>query len=179
MVCASEGDDPKETNHTSLSIMTFTLSFSVKSPTYNITKEESHQKDSDYWYEKPGYDSDESDESDDGYSQYFEQDENDEEGEYFVLDPEDHTDSEEQSSGSDNSSDQNDLDQFQGENGFSDSEIGKLDPIINGTNVVEVDAATYIDHWNYDAVNWYTKSDMLVMEKTLGGQIIAVDSLGL
>ena len=174
MLCTSEGDDPNETNHVSLSIMTFTLSFSVKSPIYKSAKEENYQKDSDYWYEKPGY---ESDESDDGYGQYFEQNESDEEGEYFVIDPEDYTDSEEQSSGSDNNTDQNDLDEFQGENGFSDSEIGKLDPIINGTNIDEVDAATYIDYWNYDAVNWYTKSDMLATEKTLDGQIIAVDSL--
>jgi len=45
-------------------------------------------------------------------------------------------------------------------------------------NYFEVEKATYIDNWNYDAVNWYTKSDQLAVQEALENQIITVEQFG-
>ena len=60
----------------------------------------------------------------------------------------------------------------------NDVETGAIDPIINGVSVYEAEKANYIDFWNYDAVNWYTKEDQLAVEDALQSQLIIVDSMG-
>lgn len=57
------------------------------------------------------------------------------------------------------------------------SEDGKstLDKI----SYFEAEKAFYIDSWNYDAVNWYTKSDQLAVQSALENQIIVVETFGI
>ena len=45
-------------------------------------------------------------------------------------------------------------------------------------NYFEAEKTTYIDNWNYDAVNWYTKSDQLAVQDALENQIITVEQFG-
>ena len=42
----------------------------------------------------------------------------------------------------------------------------------------DAEKASYIDSWNYDAVNWYSKSDQLAVQDALENQLIAVDVVG-
>ena len=75
-------------------------------------------------------------------------------------------------------SEQQVLDGYQNDSEFSDRGGEKFEKIINGLQIDEVDAVTYIDNWNYDAVNWYTKSDQLSVQNALENQIIAIDAFG-
>ena len=58
------------------------------------------------------------------------------------------------------------------------SESEKGDLIIDGLKHYEAEKSQYIDFWNYDAVNWYTKQDQLSVEDALQSQLIIVDSMG-
>ena len=59
------------------------------------------------------------------------------------------------------------------------SESGKRDPIITGYSHYEAEKVQYIDFWNYDAVNWYTKEDQLAVEYALQSQLIVADSINI
>ena len=57
-------------------------------------------------------------------------------------------------------------------------EPAKGDLIIDGLQHYEAEKSQYIDFWNYDAVNWYTKQDQLSVEDALQSQLIIVDPMG-
>ena len=59
-----------------------------------------------------------------------------------------------------------------------DDNLWKVDPLVDGPSVFELEKAKSIDFWNYDAVNWYTKEDQLAVEDAFQSQLIAVDSIG-
>ena len=42
-------------------------------------------------------------------------------------------------------------------------------------NTHESELVSYVDDWNYDAVNWYTKDDEIAVKNALENQLIAVD----
>jgi len=74
--------------------------------------------------------------------------------------------------------DQAEMDNTQEMSNSNDEQAGKIDPIVNGASLYEAEKANYIDFWNYDAVNWYTKEDQLAVEDALQSQLIIVDSMG-
>ena len=80
--------------------------------------------------------------------------------------------------GDEAATDQAEMDNMQEASNSNDEEAGKTDPIINGTSFYEAEKVNYIDFWNYDAVNWYTKEDQLAVEDALQSQLIVVDSMG-
>ena len=51
-----------------------------------------------------------------------------------------------------------------------------LDPIIKGGRFFGVEKMQRIDHWNFDAVNWFSKADALAAIKALENQLISLDS---
>ena len=197
MVCASEGDDPNDINHTSLRPMTFTFQFSAKSFTaFDSEKDDSKEQykelytkndsesdgdtadeDELYFYGDNGTDElyidsedEESDANDSGSSEELL-----ESGEVVGNDGEDTFSV---YNGGEADTDLAEMDNTQEASNSNDEETGKTDPIINGVSVYEAEKASYVDFWNYDAVNWYTKEDQLAVEDALQSQLIIVDSMG-
>ena len=54
-----------------------------------------------------------------------------------------------------------------------------FDPIIKGGRFFGVEKMQRIDHWNFDAVNWFSKEDALAALKGLESQLISLDDAGL
>lgn len=54
-----------------------------------------------------------------------------------------------------------------------------FDPIIKGGRFFGAEKIQRIDHWNFDAVNWFSKEDALAALKGLESQLISLDDAGL
>ena len=66
-----------------------------------------------------------------------------------------------------------------GDGAQGDDKQAGFDPITEGGKFFEFEKVQRIDHWNFDAVNWFSKADALAAIKALENQLISLDTTGM
>ncbi|QNJ03675.1 hypothetical protein SynPROSU1_02079 [Synechococcus sp. PROS-U-1] len=192
MVCASKGTHSNDTDHTPLKTMTFTFKFSSKAFAGIGTKEDAYQKK----YDAKISNKDSGNESDQAEEETSIMGGHGSDMIYFTPGQEDSSEPEDNSAENeaeatiisgdgtdticfgDECFGSRDQDNEETESSGEESSNQDTDSGIDRIAFYDAEKASYIDSWNYDAVNWYSKSDQLAVQDALENQLIAVDVVG-
>ena len=192
MVCASKGTHSNDTDHTPLQTMTFTFKFSSKAFAGIETKEDDYQKN----YDTKISNNDSGNESDQAEEEVSIMGSHGSDTIYFTPGQEDSSEPEGNSAENeaeativsgdgtdticfgDECFGSRDQDNEETQSSGEESSNQDSDSGIDRITFYDAEKASHIDSWNYDAVNWYSKSDRLAVQDALENQLIAVDVVG-